>query len=249
MKGMVDEASKPAYSNDEVEAFDEFVKNGGNLRDFYRTAVEARIDTETVDTESSFDQKRILTEHYNNQGYKEVRINKMIKRYEDAGVLEDEASDALELLKDYNSETKEALLENQKKSAALAEEQQQNFVSTVEDSIKNLDNIRGVKISEKDRKDLVEYILVPDNKGVTQYQRDYMGDIKNLLESAYFTKKGDALISKSKKKGESDAVKNLHDKLKANKGNKSKGGSASQGADDISSGLGLLSSMIQNNNN
>ena len=246
MKGMVAEASQPAYSNDEVKAFDEYVKQGGNLRSFYKSAVEGRVDTEGVDMENSFDQKLVLSEHLGNQGLKEERINKMLKRYEDAGVLDEEAGDALELLKDYNEENKKKLLEDQKKSSDFAEQQQQMFVSTVEDSIKNLNDIRGVKIPEKEKKELLEYILVPDNEGYTKYQREYMGDIKNLLESAYFTKKGDVLINKSKAQGKSDAVKNLHDKLKANKGSRSNK-AGNQTAGDISSGLSLLSSMIQSN--
>ena len=246
MKGVVAEASQPSYSNDEVKAFDEYVKQGGNLRSFYKNAVEGRVDTEVVDMENSFDQKRVLSEHLGNQGLKEERINKMLKRYEDAGVLDEEAGDALELLKDYNDKTKQKLLEDQKKSSDLAEQQQQMFVSTVEDSIKNLNDIRGVKIPEKEKKELLEYILVPDNEGYTKYQREYMGDIKNLLESAYFTKKGDVLINKSKAQGKSDAVKNLHDKLKANKGSRSNK-AGNQSAGEISSGLSLLSSMIQSN--
>lgn len=244
MKEVVAEASAPQYANDEVKAYDEFVRNGGNLRDFYKNAVEGRVNTENVDIENSFDQKQVLTEHLVNQGYSTDRINKMIKRYEDAGVLEEEAQDALELLKDYNEKSRKKLLEEQEKNAVFAQEQQQKFVTDVEESIKNLDNIRGVKISEKDKKELLEYILVPDNEGYTKYQREYLSNIKNLLESAYFTKKGDVLINKSKAQGKSDAVKNLHDKLKANKGNRSRQ-SGTQEHGKTSSGLSVLGSMLQ----
>jgi len=244
MKEIVAEASAPQYANEEVQAYDEFVRNGGNLREFYKNAVEGRVDVENVDIDNSYDQKQVLTEHLTNQGYSSDRINKMIKRYEDAGVLEDEAQDALELLKDYNEKNRKKLLEEQENFARLQQEQQQKFVTDVEESIKNLDNIRGVKISDKDKKELLDYILVPDSEGYTKYQREYMGNIKNLLESAYFTKKGDVLINKSKAQGKSDAVKNLHDKLKANKGNRSRQ-SGTQEHGKTSSGLSVLGSMLQ----
>jgi len=247
MKEVVSEASAPAYANDEVAAYDEYVRNGGSLRDFYKSTMDGKVDIDALDLDNTFDQKQILKEYYGTQGYADDRINKMLTRYENAGVLEDEATDAKELLKDYNTKTQTKLLEDQKKSADLATEQQQNFVSSVEDSIKKLDNVRGVKISEKDRGDLTDYILKPDAQGITQYQRDYMSDIKNLLESAYFTKKGDALINKSKAQGNSDAVKNLHDKLKANKGDRSRQ-SGVQGSGKASSGLSVLGSMLQGNN-
>jgi len=244
MKELVQEASVPQYANEEVQKYDEYVKNGGSLRDFYTSFVENKIDPESINIENEYDQKRAIRENYINQGYSEDRVSRMIKRYEEAGVLEDEASDALELLKEYNEKTEKALLDEQKNRAETAKLEQQKFIDTVQESVKTLDNVRGVKISQKDKDELLEYILVPDKSGMTQYQREYLKDVKNLLESAYFTKKGDVLINNVKKKGESDAVKNLHEKLKANKGNKaSKGGNAGDGSG--SSGLGLLGSMLQ----
>lgn len=244
MRDIVQEASTPKYANDEVEAFDKYVREGGDLRKFYQSAVEGRIDIDSVDIESSFDQKRVLTEHYKNQGYGEDRINRMLKRWEDAGVLDEEAKDALELLKDYNEKNRKTLLEQQEKVAKQAEQQQQKFVSTVEQSIKELKDIRGFTIPEKEKQELLEYILMPDSEGITQYQRDYMSDIKNLIESAYFTKKGDVLLSRSAKKGQTNAVKNLRDKLDANKGDKGKQ-SGAQDRGKASSGLGVLGSMLQ----
>ena len=186
----------------------------------------------------------VLKEHLTNQGYSEERVNKMLKRHEDAGILEEEAQDALELLKDYNEKTKQRLLEEQKKVSQVAEEQQQKFVGAVQDSIKNLDSILGMTLSDKDKKDLESSILTVDAEGYTPYQRKYMSDIKELLKSAFITMKGDDFGSKIKAKGKSDAVKNLHDKLKANKGNKAKQ-SGTQSSGGSSSGLSLLGSMLQ----
>ena len=247
MGEIVKQASVPTYASEDIKRLDEFVKDGGNIRDFYSTIVSGRVDPEKVDIENEYDQKRVVREHLGNQGYSEDRINKMIKRYEDAGVLEEEAQDALDLLKDFNKKQEQKLLETQKKEAEQFKEQQQKFISTVEESIKTLDSIRGIKISQKEKDDLLEYILLPDRTGMTGYQRDYMKDIKNLIESAYFTKKGDILLGKAKKQGESEAVKNLHEKLKANKGNKAKGGTSQSGGQDASSGLSSLASLITGN--
>jgi hypothetical protein len=115
MSEMVDEASQPKYANDEVAKYDEFVRNGGNLREFYKSVVDGRVDTESIDIENSYDQKRVLTEHLTNQGYSEDNISKKLQRWEEAGVLEDEASEALELLKNYNEKQEQKLLETQKK--------------------------------------------------------------------------------------------------------------------------------------
>jgi len=243
MKEVVAEASVPSYANEDIKKLDEYVRDGGDIKNYYDSLVSGKVNVDTVDVDNEFDQKSILKEHLSNQGYNDTRINKMMKRYEDAGVLDEEASDALELLKEYNVKAERELLETQKKHADLATEQQQNFISSVQESVKELDSVRGVPISKKEKEDLMKYILVPDKEGYTQYQREYMSDIKNLLESAYFTKKGDALISAAKKQGESTAVKNLHEKLKAKKGDPGRSsGDHSKGS--ASSGLSLLGSMI-----
>ena len=247
MGGLVDEASKPKYASEDIEALDDFVKNGGNLRDFYDQTVESKIDTESVDLENEFQQKQVVREHLKNQGYSDERINRFVSRYEDAGVLEDEAKDALELVKEHNEKTKETLLENQRKQAAEFEKQQQKFISDVEKTIDNTDNIAGNKLSKKEKEDLLDYVLTPDNSGLTGFQKEYNKNMsENLVKIAYFMKHGESLVDKSVKKGESKAVKNLHDKLKQNKGNKSKK-AGSQSSTEASQGLSLLSSMLTNN--
>ena len=70
---------------------------------------------------------------------------------------------------------------------------------------------------------------------------DYMSDVKNLIESAYFTKQGDKLISAAKKTATSDAYKDLHQKLKASKGKRHAGGGSqnqSESSDSLTSLLG-----------
>jgi hypothetical protein len=50
---------------------------------------------------------------------------------------------------------------------------------------------------------------------MSQYQKDFNENLsKNLIESAYFTMKADALISKAEKKGESSAADKLRNLLR-----------------------------------
>ena len=50
-----------------------------------------------------------------------------------------------------------------------------------------------------------------------KYQKEYAKSTKNLIESAYFTMKGDALISQAKRSGETSAVSRLKQTLSSNK--------------------------------
>jgi hypothetical protein len=50
---------------------------------------------------------------------------------------------------------------------------------------------------------------------MSQYQKDFNENLsKNLIESAYFTMKADALISNAEKKGESSAADKLRNLLR-----------------------------------
>ena len=218
-KDVITESSVPEYSSEDVQKLDEFVRNGGKLEDYFQAG--NGIDYETIDITDENNQKKVITALYKEKGWEDARITKKLERYEDAGVLEDEAEEAVELLKKIEAEKKEALLEGQKKTAEEAKQKQQKFYGDVVNEIKGLSDIRGIKISKDDRARLAEYIFKYDSNGVTQYQKDYAKSVKNLLESAYFTMKGDALISAAKSEGNSTAMQRLKNSLKTTGSRKS----------------------------
>ena len=218
-RDVITESSVPQYSSEDVQKLDEFVRNGGKLEDYFQAG--NGINYETIDITDETNQKKVITALYKEKGWDDARITKKLERYEDAGVLEDEAEEAVELLKKIESEKKEALLESQKKTAEEAKQKQQKFYDDVVNEIKGLSDIRGIKISKDDRARLAEYIFKYDSNGVTQYQKDYAKSVKNLLESAYFTMKGDALISAAKSEGNSTAMQRLKNSLKTTGSRKS----------------------------
>lgn len=209
---MIEENSTPEYASEEVAQLDEFVRNGGKLEDYFKAA--PAIDYETFDTTIEENQKRIVRELLAAKGFNEKQIARKIEKYEDAGILEDEAEDALEAMKDIAEERKEQLLAQQKKENDQRVERQQRFVDDVVTNIKSLKDIRGIAIPEKDKKALLNYIFKADADGLTQYQKDYSKSVKNLIESAYFTMKGDTLLDTAKKIGTSSAIKTLKQSLK-----------------------------------
>lgn len=212
-KNVIQENSTPEYASEEVAEIDEFVRNGGKLEEYFSVATD--IDYENFDTTIESNQKQIVRMLLTEKGYNDKQINRKIEKYEDAGILEDEAEDALESMKEIEQTKKEQLLEQQKKQNEKMVENQQKFVESVVGEIKGLNDIRGIKIPDKDRKELLAYIFKADANGVTQYQKDFRKSVKNLIESAYFTMKGDTLLSTAKKMGTSSAMKNLKQSLKS----------------------------------
>ena len=213
-QNIIEEESKPAYASSEVEALDNFVKQGGKLQDYLK--IDAEIDLDSVDLEDEGSQKIIVKALLKEKGFSQKQIDKKISKYEDAGLLEDEAQDALEDLKEIRQQKKEQLLADQEKAFKQYKKQQQEFYDNVVAEIKDLKNIRGISIPEKDKRELIDYIFKPGADGRTKYQSDYIkGGVKNLIESAYFTKNADKLIQAAKREGNNSAIDKFKQSLRS----------------------------------
>lgn len=92
-------------------------------------------------------------------------------------------------------------------------------------SINSLDNIRGIAIPKQDRKALFDYITKVDADGLTQYQKDFNENlVNNLIESAYFTMKGDTLLNEATRSGRTSAANKLRTMLRHTNTNHSRYG-------------------------
>lgn len=210
---VIEEDSKPQYASEEVEALDNYVKQGGDLAKYLQ--IDAELDLDEIDLDDETNQKLVVKSLLREKGFNEKQIDKKISKYIDAGLLEDEAQDAIEDLKEIKEQKKEQLLAEQKRAYEQYRQRQLDFCDNVVTEIKNLKNIRGIAIPEKDKKVLMDYILKPDSDGKTKYQKDYAkGGVKNLIESAYFTMNADKLINAAKREGNNTAINKFKDSLK-----------------------------------
>ena len=214
--------SVPHYADERIQALDEYVKNGGNFEDFYEIQKEG-LSLESIDLEDENNQKAVVRELLKHDGYTEDQIKKRLSRYEDADMLYEESEDALERLKNIRKKEAEQAALQQQEAAKQQEAQQRAFFDSVTKDISQLTNIRGIAIPKEDRRALFDYIFKVDQNGVSQYQKDFNENLsKNLIESAYFTMKADALISSAKKNGESSAADKLRNLLRHQQKNHSK---------------------------
>lgn len=206
---VVEHNSVPQYADDRIAQLDEYVKNGGKFEDFYQKQQET-LSFDNLDLENEDNQKSVIRELLKYNGYSDEQINNKISRYEDADMLYDESSDALDRLKVIRQKEIEESQKQQEEYAKQQEEQNRQFFQSVQSDINNLSTIRGISIPKEDRAALYEYIFKVDQDGVSQYQRDFNKNLsKNLIESAYFTMKGDSLVSGAKRDGETSAAEKL----------------------------------------
>ena len=214
MKDVVNQNSVPQYADERIQALDEYVKNGGKFEDFYQRQ-QAALTLDDIDLEDESNQKAVVRELMQRSGYSDEQINKKISRYEEGDMLYEESEDALDRLKQLRQQEVEETQRQQEELARQQEEQSKQFLATVTKDINELTNIRGIAIPKEDRKALFDYIFKVDQNGMSQYQKDFAkNQSRNLIESAYFTMKADALIANAKNTGETSATEKLRKMLR-----------------------------------
>ena len=210
----IKENSVPQYADERIQKLDEYVKNGGKFEDFYQKQQET-LTLDDIDMEDETNQKAVIRELLKHSNYTDEQINKKISRYEENDMLYEESEDALDRLKQIRTQEIEYARQQQEEYARQQAEQSRAFYDAVTNDINSLTSIRGIAIPKEDRRALFDYIFKVDQTGMSQYQKDFNENLsKNLIESAYFTMKADALISSAEKKGESSAADKLRKMLR-----------------------------------
>lgn len=214
IKNVVETNSVPEYADERIEQLDQYVKNGGKFEDFYQTQ-QRTISYDNIDIEDESNQKQVVRDYYKLQGMSDEQINRKIERYEDADMLEDEATDAVNYLKAYEEQKAQYMAQQQEAQRQAQEQQAMQFAQDLTNGINNLTNIRGISIPKEDKKALYDYITKTDADGLTAYQKEFNGNlVNNLIESAYFTMKGDALLGEANRNGQTSAANKLRNMLR-----------------------------------
>ena len=214
IKNVVETNSVPEYADERIEQLDQYVKNGGKFEDFYQTQ-QRTMSYDNIDIEDESNQKQVVRDYYKLQGMSDEQINRKIERYEDADMLEDEATDAVNYLKAYEEQQAQYMAQQQEAQRLAQEQQAMQFAQDLTNGINNLTNIRGISIPKEDKKALYDYITKTDADGLTAYQKEFNSNlVNNLIESAYFTMKGDALLGEANRNGQTSAANKLRNMLR-----------------------------------
>lgn len=214
IKDVVDQNSTPQYGDDRIAQLDQYVKNGGSFEDFYSSQSKV-LKYKDLDMEDESNQKAVVRDYLKLSGYDDKSINNKIERYEDADLLSDEANDAVDRLQSIQQQQLEQEQQRQQQEQQEQAKRSQQFVDELTSNIQNLDDIRGISIPKEDRRALFDYITRTDENGQTQYQKDFNDNaVNNLIESAYFTMKGDTLLGEAKRSGQTSAASKLKELLR-----------------------------------
>lgn len=224
MGQVVEQNSRPDYADERIQQLDAYVKNGGRFEDFYQN-MSQNINYNDMDIEDEANQKTVVRDYLKRSGYSDEQISRKIERYEDADMLYDEAVDAQARLQEISDRELEEQQRHQEEIRQQQAQQQRQFMTDLGNSISGLTAVRGIAIPKEDRKALYDYITRTDSDGLTQYQKDFQKNlVTNLVESAYFTMKGDALLGEAKRNGQTTAANKLRTMLRHQAKNHTRGG-------------------------
>lgn len=201
---------------------------GSSLEEYLRAYGPSEIAS--TDVTDPISQKMVLSHYYKtvNPNYDDARIERMIKRLEEMGSLEEEAQDAVEYLQELKEQQKAEFLVQEQQRQAAEQEQLQQYVDTLKTAIKDSD----LDTMAKGR---VEAMLFNPNAATQEYERKinsiyqnptHFVQLVNLLAD-YDDKKG-FTFDRLKKKLKTESNVKFRDVINDKLNNKKQGGSSSR---------------------
>jgi len=151
------------------------VANGIPFRDLKDSTLKqldyGKIQEKELSRDSEL-QKRLIAEHLSSKGFKSKKITKLLETYEDTGSLEDEATEALEDLKDLYAKQQEYVKEQHSRQQQEMEERNKATIQHIQKSVEEVDEIiPGVKLNKPTREKLFQnmtQIVGEDENGTPQ---------------------------------------------------------------------------------
>ena len=206
--------SKPAYHSETVEQFDEYMKAGGDPAKFIEVNYTAP-DYEAMDIEKDTVQKRIIRDYYTMTGMKDTKIDSMIKRLEEDNGLEDEAKELQPELVTYDKERKKAITEEAATMEQSRKERAKSQVTSIGNQIMKMDDVYGIPISQKDKKELLPYMYLMGKDGKTQLQREIAENPEEYYVATTLLFKNRKMLADSiTQKANKSAIEKLREKQK-----------------------------------
>lgn len=188
MDSLIEQASKPKYADQVSEEFDRFVASGGDPKRFFETMYNQR-DYAKIDAEeaSDSDKKQVIREHLSTLHPEKDKpwLEKKIARFEDAGVLDDEFTDALSELRYKQDKEKKELVTRQEANRKAQEEARNQQLEQLQQTIYSKKDIAGIPVTKKEMQEFFDYLAIPDDSGKSKYAKALESDPEAVIKMAY----------------------------------------------------------------
>lgn len=167
---------------DDGVALLQFVRNGGDAKDFINTYYSDSSWAEYDIEDNEAAQKITIRESLKLSGDDAEEIEDMISEWSDNGTLEKRAKTHLAKLQKYEAYNKQELITSQEAKSKADKANEKKYWDDFKSNLLAKDELKGFKLTPKDKEKLVNYMMVADKKtGKTEYQKA----IEANTDSAY----------------------------------------------------------------
>lgn len=164
-----------------VKSLNNYVKNGGDINDFLATLAKQQSTgiSEDMDLNEESNQEAVVRQMLKADGEDDDTIESQIEYYKDSGKLKKFAEKKFEK---WNASREEELkeLEKQTQQKKIQEKEKVKAAKAeVAERLKDLQEINGLKLSPKDKKEMPSYmyegtVKLPNGNVVSQWQHDIL---------------------------------------------------------------------------
>jgi len=157
----------------DLELYTQYRLNGGASESFFETMYPSEdYSTLTIGEDDTQLQERLVRKALVAMGQEEEDINSAIAEFKASDILHSQAQRSLKGLVKHQGVEKERLVKDQATIAAQEAKDQEAYLKTVETTIKEAADFRGVVVSEKDKAEFHAYVSNPVKNGQSQFQLD-----------------------------------------------------------------------------
>lgn len=155
----------------DVEQYLKYRLQGGDSAQFFSTFY-GNVDYETTEVKEDDVnlQEHLVRQAMELKGFETDDIKKSVEEFKNTGILHSQAQMARKGLAKYQQREQTRLLEEQERTAAEAQQQTQKFWDEVSTTIQESRELHGIPISEKDKKELLNYVARPGKNGLSEFQ-------------------------------------------------------------------------------
>lgn len=155
----------------DVEQYMQFRLQGGDSSQFFETFYgETDYSTTQVKEDDIAMQEHLVRRAMELKGIDQEDIKTSVEEFKNTGILQSQAEIARRGLVKYQSREKERLLQEQQKQAEEVQKQTDAYWTEVTETIQKSNELRGIPISEKDKKELMDYVSKPVRDGMSAFQ-------------------------------------------------------------------------------
>lgn len=161
--------------DEDAKAFIKFKTQGGSTEEFFKT-YQKSIDIPTGDIEDEDYQDNIIRYQLKEEGWDRDEIEDRLVYLTDQGRKQKVAERYEEKIKEKDSKNKQFLIKKAEQEKQNSKLQEEEFKSTIKDTLEENEEISGFKITKEDKSKLLNFLTkkehkVSDTRSVTNFQK------------------------------------------------------------------------------